>query len=322
MDSFLIPMPSRRSTRLVAALVALAMLTAACTSSSSADVTDDTEAPAPSTTAEAPEITLPSSTTTTDEGLAPVTQPARKVVSDGGAIVEITETRRLTLARTPALEIGQDPTEADRFGRFDLGAGRSVIAVVHHADDTESILFTTNDTSIGIDGGIDAIAADDGTWLAWIAPSGDEVHIGDLTGAVTETLELPGPAVDMAETPTGFAVLTVTASSSSVTQVAVEARRSTRSEEIAMSAGTTTITSVVDGQIAGVAIRGDRSVIEVLAADGTAVGSSVIDGHVHELDFSSDGSVAIAVNDNGEQLWWSDGRSELIDDEPVRAAQW
>ena len=89
-----------------------------------------------------------------------------------------------------------------------------------------------------------------------------------------------------------------------------------------MSAGTTTITSVVDGQIAGVAIRGDRSVIEVLAADGTAVGSSVIDGHVHELDFSSDGSVAIAVNDNGEQLWWSDGRSELIDDEPVRAAQW
>ena len=322
MDSFLIPMPSRRSTRLVAALVALAMLTAACTSSSSADVTDDTEAPAPSTTAEAPEITLPSSTTTTDEGLAPVTQPARKVVSDGGAIVEITETRRLTLARTPALEIGQDPIESDRFGRFDLGAGRSVIAVVHHADDTESILFTTNDTSIGIDGGIDAIAADDGTWLAWIAPSGDEVHIGDLTGAVTETLELPGPAVDMAETPTGFAVLTVTASSSSVTQVAVEARRSTRSEEIAMSAGTTTITSVVDGQIAGVAIRGDRSVIEVLAADGTAVGSSVIDGHVHELDFSSDGSVAIAVNDNGEQLWWSDGRSELIDDEPVRAAQW
>ena len=208
------------------------------------------------------------------------------------------------------------------FGRFDLGAGRSVIAVVHHPDDTESILFTTNDTSIGIDGGIDAIAADDGTWLAWIAPSGDEVHIGDLTGAVTETLELPGPAVDMAETPTGFAVLTVTASSSSLTQVAVEARRSTRSEEIAMSAGTTTITSVVDGQIAGVAIRGDRSVIEVLAADGTAVGSSVIDGHVHELDFSSDGSVAIAVNDNGEQLWWSDGRSELIDDEPVRAAQW
>ena len=322
MDSFLIPMPSRRSTRLVAALVALAMLTAACTSSSSADVTDDTEAPAPSTTAAAPEVTLPSSTTTTDEGLAPVTLPARKVVSDGGAIVEITETRRLTLARTPALEIGQDPIESDRFGRFDLGAGRSVIAVVHHADDTESILFTTNDTSIGIDGGIDAIAADDGTWLAWIAPSGDEVHIGDLTGAVTETLELPGPAVDMAETPTGFAVLTVTASSSSLTQVAVEARRSTRSEEIAMSAGTTTITSVVDGQIAGVAIRGDRSVIEVLAADGTAVGSSVIDGHVHELDFSSDGSVAIAVNDNGEQLWWSDGRSELIDDEPVRAAQW
>ncbi len=323
MDSFLPSLRTRRRAGLRGALLlGVVLVAASCTSSSSADVTVDDTTAAPTTEADASEVTLPGVTTTADGDLAPVELPERKVVSDGGAIVEITETRRLTLARTGALEIGQDPSDADKFGRFDLGAGRSVIAIVHHSDDTESVLFTAGDAAISLAGGVDAIAADDGSYLAWVAPSGDEVHIGDLTGRITETIALPGPAVDMAETPTGFAVLTVISSSSVTTQVAVEEGRSTGSEEIPMSAGTTTITSVIDGQIAGVAIRGDRSVVDVIALDGSVAGTAVLEGHIHELDFSSDGSVAIAVNDNGEQLWWSNGRSDLIDDEPVRAAQW
>lgn len=317
------PHSRARRGRWVAIALSAAVVVSACTSESGADGTSDsiapsaTDAPATSTP-----LTLPA--TGAEAAAAPVALPTTKLVSNGGAIVEISDTGTHTLARVGALDIGQDPSEGDHFGRFDVGAGRSVIAVLHRGDGSTAIEWTSsNGASLVLDGAVDALAADDGSWIAWVA--GDDsaqVLIGDRNGVVTETITTSGPVLDLAETATGFIALSSSIGNTTATQVRISEGRSTGSEEIPMSVGTSTITAVTGDRFAAVTNRSGNSVVSIVDTDGEIVESTVAEAVISELDFSRDGTVALGVTDTGQQLWLTMSSSELIDDEPVKAGQW
>ena len=252
-----------------------------------------------------------------------VALPDTRIVNDGRAVAMIDGDSRRTLLRTPALEIGQAPDQSETIVGFDMGSGLSIIGWFQTSDGEPVVRFASSaDNPVTLGAGTHPIASDDGAWVAWISPDGASVSLASAAGEVTEVVEPGGRVVDLVEADTHLGLLVASASGTDLILGSVDGGSWTQISQISVSSDAKLVARAGTGQFAVVSTNAAGASVTFWNEGGEREELLVIDHRLNSIDFSDDGTVAIAVTDEGASVWLTRTQSGILEDSPARSAQW
>ena len=252
-----------------------------------------------------------------------VALPDTRIVNDGRAVAMIDGDSRRTLLRTPALEIGQAPDQSETIVGFDMGSGLSIIGWFQTSEGDQVIRFASSaDNPVTLGAGTHPIASDDGAWVAWISPDGASVSLASAAGEVTEVVEPGGRVVDLVEADTHLGLLVASAAGTDLILGSVDSGTWTQISQISVSADAQLVARAGTGQFAVVSTNAAGASVTFWNEGGEREELLVVDHHLNSIDFSDDGTVAIAVTDEGASVWLTRTQTGILEDSPARSAQW
>ncbi len=316
----------------VVALVLATSALAACTASSDAVV---------STPPTAAEITAPDSsandlavglntTAASDAGDGELAGSAPSVVAvtggPGAVFVDRASGDEFVVAMPPLLEIGDDPSLAQRFTAMtDLGQGRVAVERIG-ADGTSSV--EVHDAQGGVASlgpGSDPVASVGGRWLAFAR--GADVQVVDVsTGQTVSTLALDGSVDSLAWTPDSATlaagidghVVLIGVTDGELGSFESAAQPVNASWHYPTWLNSHTLAVVEQTLVA------DPESYSGFVADGPVrltvtdfeldrqLSSTALDGGVVGADASPDGEAVVLVGTDGIVRWWSNGSTGLL----------
>ncbi|MCP3934227.1 MAG: hypothetical protein GY708_02520 [Actinomycetia bacterium] len=309
-----------RSLRTAAPLVALALGAAACTSGGEKDAAPTTLTPVePTTTTVAAVVPSTSGLPRADEpALVEIVLPPTMIVSDGGTIREIRGDEATVLARVSALELGQDPEDGERFGLIDVGGARSVVAEVHRAGISSIRRYESDGTSIGFGEGNNPATDADGRWIVFAR--GGDVVLASGSGDELAVTTVGSVVVDIAMTGDGTAVAVLTDQDLSVVSFDQSGFGATTPVPVV---GDVSAVAWVDSETLSVAVAGSTGgTVSVLGADARPVQLTDVHAEIVDLDWSSDGSIAVATTSEGEIRWVKQGAWGPLESPAAEATRW
>lgn len=317
---------------IAASAVVLMLLAAGCTSGSSAD---DTPSPAPTsltTTTEAVDLGLVTTSARVEQRVVrdlPDSVPGVLALSGpSGAVLVDRDTGDETLIASPALlEIGQDPDRAERIvSMVDAGAAGFVVARSVNGESTVELVAPGRTiTTLGV-GHSPAVAADAAT-VAWL--DGSSVVLADLTGRVLDRVETDAVPTAISWRPDGGALAVGLVDADRTRIVVVDVVDESLGGPSKVPAPVTVdwahptwldddrLAVIEQRLVAGATFSGSTAegaarVVVIDLTEDRLDHSSAIDFGVVHADASPDGEVLALTGTDGIVRWWSHGSWGLL----------